>query len=79
MPSVEGVDDNVPPSGYGVSGRSNNRHGVYDHSGGYGVYGHTTSGYGVVGESRSSFGVIGRSNSGCGVMGGSGSSYGVIG
>jgi hypothetical protein len=35
MPHVEGVDDNVPPTGYGVSGRSNNRYGVYGHSDSY--------------------------------------------
>jgi hypothetical protein len=47
MPSVEGVDDNVPPTGYGVRGRSS----------GYGVYGLSSSSDGVHGQSGSGYGV----------------------
>ena len=38
MPSVEGVDNDVPQKGYGVSGRSDS---------GFGVYGDSVSGNGV--------------------------------
>jgi hypothetical protein len=48
MPSVEGVDDNVPPTGYGVHGRSSNRYGVYGISNSSrGVFGFSGSGPGV--------------------------------
>jgi hypothetical protein len=91
MPSVEGVDDNVPPRGYGVRGRSNFSHGVFGYSGaGYGVAGQSDSNVGVVGWSRNgNAGVIGRSpdtgvfgwsdRGGSGVSGYSREGYGVHG
>jgi hypothetical protein len=70
MPSVEGVDDSVPPTGYGVSGHSSSGSGVLGNSNkNYGVYGHSDNQYGVYGDSRSSFGVLGVSYSSYGVYG----------
>ena len=61
MPSVEGVDDNVPPKGYGVYGRTGNRTGVFgESSSGTGVHGEGASG--VIGKSEHGIGVSGRSN-----------------
>jgi hypothetical protein len=92
MPSVEGVDDNVPPTGFGVLGRSSggtgvfgdsiNGPGVRGRSGDFdGVVGVSFSGNiftsGVAGESRLGNGVIGRSNTGVGVRGESDSYVGV--
>lgn len=80
MPSVDGVDDNVPPTGFGVRGRSNSSRGVYGYSSsGPGVYGDSGSGYGVVGGSRFSVGVRGFSNTGEGVYGSSTDGIGVLG
>jgi hypothetical protein len=56
MPSVEGVDDNVPPEGYGVYGRSTR--------GGYGVRGYSNNSQGVIGLSGSHIGVDGYSDTG---------------
>jgi hypothetical protein len=63
MPSVEGVDDNVPPRGFGVSGRSYNWAGVYGISNnGSGVAGESNRGYGVYGYSYNWSGVYGESS-----------------
>jgi hypothetical protein len=82
MPSVEGVDDNVPPTGYGVSGLSNNGDGVYGESrsgsrDAAGVYGYSGNTCGVYGQSDSNVGVYGTSNAGYGVLGESENGYGV--
>jgi hypothetical protein len=82
MPSLEGTDDNVPPTGYGVSGLSNNGDGVYGESrsgsrGAAGVYGYSGNTCGVYGQSDSNVGVYGTSNAGYGVLGQSDSAYGV--
>jgi hypothetical protein len=82
MPSLEGTDDNVPPTGYGVSGLSNNGHGVYGESrsgsrGAAGVYGYSGNTCGVYGQSDSNVGVYGTSNAGYGVLGESENGYGV--
>jgi hypothetical protein len=90
MPSVEGVDDDVPPRGFGVYGHSSNHLGVQGTSNidigvqgigytGIGVYGGSDSGLGVSGRSNSSNGVDGYSNSGNGVEGLSNIGYGVYG
>jgi hypothetical protein len=70
MPSVEGVDNDVPQKGYGVRGRSNSS---------VGVEGRSDSSSGVFGFSNGSPGVFGRSNSGYGVGGVSNSGYGMYG
>ena len=64
MPSLEGIDDNVPPTGYGVYGKSNT---------GSGVIGESQS------ESRDAAGVsgFGLSDNTCGVYGQSSGAYGV--
>jgi hypothetical protein len=83
MPSVEGVDDNVPPTRYGVRGYSNNRlgsgvvgsgvrAGVYGSSSRVGVHGESEEGYGVHGNSSYGYGVLGGSGQGGGVVGGGG-------
>jgi hypothetical protein len=65
MPSVEGVDDSVPPTGSGVIGNSNKNYGVYGHSDSFdGVHGDSQSGVGVLGMSSSSYGVYGKGISG---------------
>ena len=56
MPSVERVDDDAPPKGYGVLGRSRT-------GGGYGVVGASDSGDGVRGLSNRGYGVFGQSSS----------------
>jgi hypothetical protein len=76
MPHVDGVDDGV---GYGVLGRSPDKHGVRgssgdgvfdpDHSLDVGVYGTSKTGEGVFGDSVSNAGVAGRSKTGYGVYG----------
>jgi hypothetical protein len=73
MPSVEGIDDNVPPTGYGVRGQSN--------IGGTGVVGQSSSSYGVAGISNNSDGVYGHTNGryGNGVSGYSSAWMGVAG
>ena len=53
MPSVEGVDDSVPPTGYGVSGRSDRN---------AGVLGGSHDGFGVVGISGNWAGLYGESS-----------------
>jgi hypothetical protein len=72
MPSVEGVDDNVPPKNYGVNGLSQR--------GGYGIIGFSDYSIGVYGVSRgvslSASGVFGSSEN-IGVYGGGSSGYGV--
>jgi hypothetical protein len=70
MPSVEGVDDNVPRTGYGVSGRSDS---------GYGVWATSSNSIAVRGDSPSMLGVLGQSTGGTGVYGFSSSGYGVYG
>jgi hypothetical protein len=82
MPSLEGIDDNVPPTGYGVSGLSNNGDGVYGESrsgsrGAAGVYGYSDNTCGVYGQSDSNVGVYGTSNAGYGVLGESENGYGM--
>ena len=52
MPSVEGVDDDVPRKGYGVYGES--------HSGGFAVYGVSDNQNAVVGKSLHATGVHGE-------------------
>ena len=90
MPSVEGIDDNVPPRGYGMFGRSPSRMGVVgDSDSGYGVFGRSLSGEGVSGGSFRSIGVIGHSyeledvhglsDSGYGLYGNSNLGFGVVG
>ena len=86
MPSVEGIDDNVPPTGYGVYGKSNNSDGVVGESDtSFGVHGKSNNGDGVVGESQSesrdAAGVsgFGLSDNTCGVYGQSDSNVGVYG
>jgi hypothetical protein len=90
MPSVEGVDDNVPPTGYGVRGSSNrggvgvlgrsNNIGVQGVSdSGQAVYGYSPSGTGITGDSWSGTSVHGFSRDGVGVWGSSSSHYGVYG
>jgi hypothetical protein len=69
MPSVEGVDDNVPPKHYGVSGRSDS---------GRGVYGRSNMGIGVIGSSSNVYGVFGGSGTSYGVAAYSGTSYGLV-
>jgi hypothetical protein len=82
MPSLLGIDDNVPPKCYGVYGRSDNEEGVgvigSSRSGG-GVEGESSTGPGVYGFSKRGQGVIGKSNEFHGVYGYSGASYGVYG
>jgi hypothetical protein len=82
MPSVEGVDDNVPPTGYGMRGRSDRGDGVVgstNSSDKSGVYGQSDTSYGVYGSSLSGDGVCGYSISRYGVFGQSDTSYGVYG
>jgi hypothetical protein len=86
MPSVEGIDDNVPPTGYGVHGKSNNSDGVVGESDtSFGVHGKSNTGDGVVGESQSQSGNaagvsgFGLSDNTCGVYGQSDSNVGVYG
>ena len=86
MPSVEGIDDNVPPTGYGVHGKSNNSDGVVGESDtSFGVHGKSNTGDGVVGESQSDSGNaagvsgFGLSDDTCGVYGQSDSNVGVYG
>jgi hypothetical protein len=82
MPSLEGIDDNVPPTGYGVSGLSNNGDGVVGESrsgsrDAAGVYGYSGNTCGVYGQSDSNVGVYGTSNAGYGVLGESENGYGL--
>ena len=73
MPSIEGVDDNVPPRGYGVHGKSDTGTGVDGSSKNIGVagdgQGDTPTTVGVNGTSKYGQGVIGRSFFGHGVQG----------
>ena len=63
MPSVPGVDDNVPPTGYGVYGRSNRGgYGVVAESNSVAVNGTSVQDIGVRGHSDSSYGVSGSSS-----------------
>jgi hypothetical protein len=71
MPSVEGIDDDVPPTGFGVYGLSTRE---WSPELGYsvGVIGRNTGeGFGVVGEAETGDGVVGRT-SGRGFVGVSG-------
>ena len=84
MPSLEGIDDNVPPTGYGVYGKSNNSDGVVGESqsgsrdaAGVSGFGLSDNTYGVYGQSDSNVGVYGTSNAGYGLLGQSDSAYGV--
>jgi hypothetical protein len=62
MPSVEGVDDNVPPKGYGVYGYSQSDYGVRGRSNtGYGMHAQSANNYGMIGFSSTSYGVLGYS------------------
>ena len=82
MPSLLGIDDDVPPKCYGMYGRSDNEEGVgvigSSRSGG-GVEGESSTGPGVYGFSERGQGVIGKSNELHGVYGYSGASYGMYG
>src|SRR5918995_731540 len=85
MPSVEGVDDNVPLRGYGVFGSSDKGHGVRGWSNSsFGVHARSMSGYGVytqsgsgtdcdgvqgISSARGRSGVYGESTYGSGVYG----------
>ena len=60
MPSVEGVDNDVPQKGYGVSGKSNS---------GAGVTGNSQKSPGVAGNSKDGFGVVGMSGNWAGLYG----------
>jgi hypothetical protein len=78
MPSVQGVDDDPSPRGYGVNGRSYRAYGVSGYSvGGNGVNGRSYSGWGVHGESGNRDGVRGEGTPG--VSGVSDNGYGVHG
>jgi hypothetical protein len=84
MPSVEGIDDNVPPTGYGVYGKSNTGSGVVGESqsesrnaAGVSGFGLSYNACGVYGQSDSQVGVYGTSNAGDGLLGQSDSGYGV--
>ena len=86
MPSLEGIDDNVPPTGYGVYGKSNNSDGVVGESDtSFGVHGKSNNSDGVVGESQSDSGNaagvsgFGLSDNTYGVYGQSDSNVGVYG
>jgi hypothetical protein len=94
MPSVAGNDDEAPPRGFGVAGRSDSGDGVRGESYNWtgvlgmslnhrGVLGISENSYGVLGESRSrsqyAAGVYGSSANRPGVVGESGNSYGVRG
>jgi hypothetical protein len=72
MPSVEGVDDDVLPRGFGVRGKSSRQRGT-------GVKGESDNGHGVFGESENRFGVFGHSSTGSGVHGQSDRHIGVSG
>ncbi|HET6807973.1 MAG TPA: hypothetical protein VFH28_02845 [Nitrososphaera sp.] len=74
MPSVEGIDDNVPPTGYGVYGESQSDSGNAAGVSGFGLSDNT---YGVYGQSDSNVGVYGTSNAGYGLLGRSSGAYGV--
>jgi hypothetical protein len=60
MPSVEGVDNDVPQKGYGVSGKSDS---------GAGVTGNSQKSPGVAGNSKDGFGVVGVSGNWAGLYG----------
>jgi hypothetical protein len=84
MPSLEGIDDNVPPTGYGVYGKSNNGDGVVGESqsgsrdaAGVSGFGLSDNTCGVYGQSDSNVGVYGTSNAGYGLLGQSSGAYGV--
>jgi hypothetical protein len=80
MPSVEGVDDNSPPRGFGVLGRSNTHVGVVGRgNNATGVIGSGFNGDGVVGYSNTRIGVRGESNNAEGVYGYSYNARGVNG
>jgi len=90
MPSVIGVDNNVPRLGYGVRGSSPSGYGVDGYSDSYtgvrgwspsgaGVWGYSDSGYGVLCSSYSGYGLYGNSYERIGVYGRSYSSSGVYG
>ena len=61
MPSIEGVDDDVPSKGYGVYGESNR--------GNSAVYGVSDNGEAVVGKSLHAKGIHGSSSNDDGVFG----------
>jgi hypothetical protein len=79
MPSVEGVDDNVPRKGFCVQGSSSDDHGVNGKSiEGVGVFGRSEGiGEGVFGRSYDGAGVRGESLLNYGVFGRSETSYGL--
>jgi hypothetical protein len=81
MPSVQGVDDDRPRKGYGVSGRSTTGgYGVRGESdSNEGVHGRSTTGRGVAGYCRNAEGVYGESDYKSGVHGYSDNYYGVEG
>jgi hypothetical protein len=69
MPSVEGVDNDVPQKGYGVSGKSDT---------GAGVAGNSHKSVGVAGNSQDGFGVVGVSGNWAGLYGESINDYAAI-
>jgi hypothetical protein len=69
MPSVEGVDNDVPQKGYGVSGKSDS---------GAGVTGNSQKSPGVAGNSKDGFGVVGFSGNWAGLYGESVNNYAAI-
>ena len=69
MPSVEGVDNDVPQKGYGVSGKSDS---------GAGVAGNSQKSPGVAGNSKDGFGVVGVSGNWAGLYGESINNYAAI-
>jgi hypothetical protein len=81
MPSLLGIDDDVPPKCYGVYGLSTRGgYGVYAYSNNAdGVHGRSTGAPGVLGESEKNVGVMGRGYTNAGVAGQSDSSEGVRG
>ena len=66
MTHVEGVDDNVPPTGYGGGGGGGSSSSSSSR-GGYGEVGQSSNSYGVAGYSSSNIGVGARSDSGIGM------------
>ena len=90
MPSIDRVDDDVPPKGFGVRGTSTIVNGVHGKSDtgdgvfgespkGFALHGKSESGTGVHATSDSSIGVHGHSDSSMACTGVSGTSFGVHG
>jgi hypothetical protein len=88
MPSVEGVDDDAPPRGFGVIGRNTREWSpelgysigvISEADTNVGVHGRSIGAPGVLGDSEKNVGVMGRGYTNAGVAGQSDSSEGVRG